>query len=118
MRWSRHWKLLEVSKRVLIRALPRLTLKSTTEDDAASETADGQEEPATEEVDDATFQPPTEAPYELPEKTLSDNVMESVNAKQGSMDIIANAVSALIAFVIGTGSAVPTKRESEPSEAS
>lgn len=81
------------------------------EDVDPSETTDA--ELTIEVVEDATFVPPTKAPYELPDKTLTENVLDSMNAKQGSMDIIANAVSALLAFVIGTGS---TKRDPEESQ--
>tara|TARA_R110002049_G_scaffold4601_4_gene31984 strand:+ start:266435 stop:267151 length:717 start_codon:yes stop_codon:yes gene_type:complete len=67
-------------------------------------------------IDPADGMAPDEPSYQMPSETLTNNVSNTTNAQrsqQPMMHLIANAVSALLAFMIGSGSSPATSREPE-----
>ena len=97
--------------------------ETATENEATSEAKETEAEPVADADDSASELPleqerPLEPRNDAPDIELMKKVAESGNVQQAqssSMDLIANAVSALLAFVIGTGSATAPKREPEES---
>ena len=86
------------------------TSESGDESASGADTDGGQPASDDEEAqqDREQLEPPTKAPYELPADTLAENAANSKNTHSDTtMDLIANAVSALLAFLLGAGASAP-----------